>query len=114
MLPVTVPASHRDAAHPDAGRRVSPALLALDEWMFNPHATQWFFIDDGNTAVPKTTVTTLVDGLELVGRGQHLSLPAACRALRSLHDRGALDLAAVIAGAEHPAVRKALQDAASP
>jgi hypothetical protein len=74
LLPVTVPASHRDAAHPDAGRRVSPALLALDEWMFNPHATQWFFIDDGNTAVPKTTVTTLVDGLELVGRGRIAAL----------------------------------------
>ena len=36
MLPVTVPASHCDAAHPDAGRRVSPALLALDEHLFNP------------------------------------------------------------------------------
>lgn len=74
MLPVTVPASRGDAAHPDAGRRVSPALLALDEWMFNPHATQWFFIDDGNMAVPKTTVTTLLDGLELVGRGRIAAL----------------------------------------
>lgn len=74
MLPVTVPASRGDAAHPDAGRRVSPPLLALDEWMFNPHATQWFFIDDGNTAVPKTTVTTLLDGLELVGRGRIAAL----------------------------------------
>lgn len=73
-MPLTVAASHGDAAHPDAGRRVSPALLALDEWMFNPHATQWFFIDDGNTAVPKTTVTTLVDGLELVGRGRIAAL----------------------------------------
>lgn len=74
MLPLTVAASHRDAAHPDAGRRVPPALLALDEWMFNPHATQWFFIDAGNTAVPKTTVTTLADGLQLVGRGRIAAL----------------------------------------
>lgn len=74
MLPVTVPASHGDAAHPDAGRRVSPVLLALDEWMFNPHSTQWFFIDSGNNPVKNTTVTTLADGLELLGRGRIAAL----------------------------------------
>ena len=45
MLPVTVPASHCDAAHPDAGRRVPPALLALDEHLFNPDASQWRLIE---------------------------------------------------------------------
>jgi hypothetical protein len=74
LLPVTVPASHSDAAHPDAGRRVSPALLALDEHLFNPDASQWLVIDSGNSAVPKTTVPSLLDGLELVGKGRIAAL----------------------------------------
>lgn len=74
MLPVTVPASHGDAAHPDAGRRVSPALLALDEHLFNPDASQWLVIDAGNEAVPRTTIPSLVDGLELVGKGRIAAL----------------------------------------
>lgn len=74
MLPVTVPASHDDAAHPDAGRRVSPALLALDEHLFNPDASQWLVIDSGNTAVPRTVVPSLVDGLELIGKGRIAAL----------------------------------------
>lgn len=74
MLPVTVPASRGDAAHPDAGRRVSPGLLALDEHLFNPDATQWLLIDAGNEAVPKTTVPSLRDGLELVGKGRIAAL----------------------------------------
>lgn|GEM_PF-821593 len=74
MLPVTVPASHGDAAHPDAGRRVSPALLALDEHLFNPDASQWLVIDAGNEAVPRTIIPSLVDGLELVGKGRIAAL----------------------------------------
>lgn len=74
MLPVTVPASHGDAAHPVAGRRVSPALLALDEHLFNPDASQWLVIDAGNEAVPRTTIPSLVDGLELVGKGRIAAL----------------------------------------
>ncbi|MEV5003912.1 hypothetical protein MRBLML1_004580 [Nocardioides sp. LML1-1-1.1] len=74
MLPVTVPASHGDAAHPDAGRRVPPGLLALDEHLFNPDASQWLVIDSGNTAVPRTVVPSLVDGLELVGKGRIAAL----------------------------------------
>jgi len=74
LLPVTVPASHRDAAHPDAGRRVSPALLALDEHLFNPDASQWLVIDSGNEAVPRTTIPSLLDGLELVGKGRIAAL----------------------------------------
>lgn len=74
MLPVTVPASHGDAAHPGAGRRVSPALLALDEHLFNPDASQWLVIDAGNEAVPRTTIPSLVDGLELVGKGRIAAL----------------------------------------
>ncbi|HRI94796.1 MAG TPA: hypothetical protein PLZ93_04235, partial [Nocardioides sp.] len=73
-MPVTVPASRGDAAHPDAGRRVSPGLLALDEHLFNPDATQWLVIDAGNEAVPKTTVPSLRDGLELVGKGRVAAL----------------------------------------
>ena len=80
MLPVTVPASHSDAAHPDAGRRVSPALLALDEHLFNPDASQWLVIDSGNLAVPKTTVPSLLDGLELVGKGRIAALVEIGRA----------------------------------
>lgn len=74
MLPVTVPASRGDAAHPDAGRRVSPSLMALDEHLFNPDATQWLVIDAGNEAVPKTTVPSLADGLELIGKGRIAAL----------------------------------------
>lgn len=74
MLPVTLPASHGDAAHPDAGRRVSPALLALDEHLFNPDASQWLVIDAGNEAVPRTVVPSLLDGLELVGKGRIAAL----------------------------------------
>ena len=74
MLPVTVPASRGDAAHLDAGRRVSPALLALDEHLFNPDASQWLVIDSGNTAVPRTVVPSLVDGLELIGKGRIAAL----------------------------------------
>ena len=74
MLPVTIPASHGDAAHPDAGRRVSPTLLALDEHLFNPDASQWLVIDAGNEAVPRTTVPSLLDGLELVGKGRIAAL----------------------------------------
>ncbi|NYI47912.1 hypothetical protein BJ993_005058 [Nocardioides aromaticivorans] len=73
-MPVTVPASHGDAAHPDAGRRVPPGLLALDEHLFNPDASQWLVIDSGNTAVPRTVVPSLADGLELVGRGRIAAL----------------------------------------
>jgi hypothetical protein len=71
---LTVAASHGDAAHPDAGRRVSPVLLALDEHLFNPDASQWLAIDADNSAVPKAVVTSLVDGLELVGKGRVAAL----------------------------------------
>ena len=74
MLPVTVPASHCDAAHPDAGRRVPPALLALDEHLFNPDASQWRLIDANNEALRGRVVTSLVDGLELVGKGRVAAL----------------------------------------
>lgn len=74
LLPVTVPASRGDAAHPDARRRVSPALLALDEHLFNPDASQWLAIDAGNQAVPRAVVPSLVDGLELIGRGRVAAL----------------------------------------
>lgn len=73
-MSLTVAASHGDAAHPDAGRRVPPGLLALDEHLFNPDASQWLVIDSGNTAVPRTVVPSLVDGLELVGRGRIAAL----------------------------------------
>lgn len=74
MLPDTVPASRRDAAHPHAGRRVDPTLLALDEHLFNPDASQWLLIDAGNTAVPRTVVPSLADGLELIGKGRVAAL----------------------------------------
>jgi len=48
--------------------------LALDEHLFNPDATQWLVIDAGNEAVPKTTVPSLRDGLELVGKGRVAAL----------------------------------------
>lgn len=73
-MSLTVAASRGDAAHPEAGRRVSPALLALDEHLFNPDASQWLAIDAGNQAVPRAVVPTLEDGLELVGRGRVAAL----------------------------------------
>lgn len=73
-MPATLPASLGDAAHPDVGRRVSPALLALDEYLFNPDASQWLVIDSGNQAIPKATVPSLRDGLELVGKGRIAAL----------------------------------------
>ncbi|MBK7537040.1 MAG: hypothetical protein IPI49_17095 [Myxococcales bacterium] len=51
--------------------------------------------------------------IELVGRTQKLNLGNACRALRVLHDQGVADLGAITAMAEHPAVRKALQQASA-
>lgn len=74
MLPVTVPASHGDAAHPSAGRRVDTALLALDEHLFNPAAAAWLVIDSGNTAVPRVDVPSLEAGLELIGKGRVAAL----------------------------------------
>jgi hypothetical protein len=46
-------------------------------WMsnlFNPDASQWLVIDSGNTAVPRTVVPSLVDGLELIGKGRIAAL----------------------------------------
>ncbi|KQZ72176.1 hypothetical protein ASD66_23885 [Nocardioides sp. Root151] len=74
MLPVTVPASQGDAAHPSAGRRVDTALLALDEHLFNPAAAAWLVIDAGNTAVPRVDVPSLDAGLELIGKGRVAAL----------------------------------------
>jgi hypothetical protein len=71
---LTVAASLGDAAHPDAGRRVSPVLLALDEHLFNPDPSQWLAIGTDNSAVAKAVVTSLVDGLELVGKGRVAAL----------------------------------------
>lgn len=73
-MSVNVPAPHRDVTHPFSGRRVSPRLLALDEHLFNPHASQWFAIDTRNTVVPGVAVTSLNDGLKLVGRGRVAAL----------------------------------------
>lgn len=74
LLPVTVPASRGDAAHPESSGRVSPEAFALDEHLFNPDTTQWLAIDAGNQAVPKTTITSLADGLALIGRGRIAAL----------------------------------------
>jgi len=74
LLPVTVPASLRDAAHPDPGRRVDTGLLALDEHLFNPSSSAWLVIDAGNTAVPRVAVPSLEDGLGLVGKGRIAAL----------------------------------------
>lgn len=49
--------------------------------------------------------------IELVGRDQKLTVASAVRGLRALHDRGAVELAAIVAMAEHPEVRRALQAA---
>ncbi|WP_242665426.1 MULTISPECIES: hypothetical protein [unclassified Nocardioides] len=46
----------------------------MDEHLFNPDASQWLVIDAGNEAVPRTTVPTLVDGLDLVGKGRIAAL----------------------------------------
>ncbi|WP_238383336.1 MULTISPECIES: hypothetical protein [unclassified Nocardioides] len=48
--------------------------MALDEHLFNPDASQWLVIDSGNTAVPRTVVPSLVDGLELIGKGRIAAL----------------------------------------
>ncbi|HRD59486.1 MAG TPA: hypothetical protein PL137_01155, partial [Nocardioides sp.] len=53
--------------------------MALDEHLFNPDATQWLVIDAGNEAVPKTTVPSLRDGLELVGKGRVAALVGRLR-----------------------------------
>lgn len=77
MLPVTVPASHGDAAHPDSGRVVPTtalALLALDEQLFNPSPSAWLVIDAGNSAVPRVAVPSLDAGLELIGKGRIAAL----------------------------------------
>lgn len=78
MLPVTVPASPGDAAHPDDVRRVTPtramALLALDEHLFNPSPASWLAIDAGNQRVKGVALPSLEAGLELVGRGRVAAL----------------------------------------
>lgn len=77
LLPVTVPASHGDAAHPNSGRVVSttaPALLALDDHLFNPSPSAWLVIDAGNSAVPRVAVPSLDAGLELIGKGRIAAL----------------------------------------
>ena len=70
MLPVTVPASHRDAAHPDAVRRVADtaSLRDLDELMFKPSG--WFAIGADNQYVKGVRISSLEAGLSLVGEGQ--------------------------------------------
>lgn len=74
LLPVTIPVSRRDAAHPDLGRRVDTHLLALDEQLFNPSASAWLVIDAGNSAVPRVAVPSLESGLELLGKGRIAAL----------------------------------------
>lgn len=77
MLPVTVPASHGDAEHPNSRRVVpttAPALLALDEQLFNPSPSAWLVIDAGNSAVPRVAVPSLDAGLELIGKGRIAAL----------------------------------------
>lgn len=49
-------------------------LLALDEHLFNPDASQWLVIDSGNSSLRGRAVPSLVDGLELVGKGRIAAL----------------------------------------
>lgn len=77
MLPVTLPASRGDAAHPISRRvvpKTAPALLALDEQLFNPSPSAWLVIDAGNSAVPRVAVPSLDAGLELIGKGRIAAL----------------------------------------
>lgn len=53
---------------------VPASLLALDEYLFNPDASQWLVIDSGNEALRGRAVPSLVDGLELVGKGRIAAL----------------------------------------
>lgn len=51
-----------------------PTLLALDEHLFNPDASQWRLIDSNNEALRGRAVPSLVDGLDLVGKGRVAAL----------------------------------------
>ena len=109
-MSLTVAASHGDAAHPDAGRRVSTVLLALDEHLFNPDASQWLVIDSGNTAVPPTVGPSPADGgaLEietLCAAGTRVAASLGAEPDTFVGLAGVGDLLAVMAGDERPEER---------
>jgi hypothetical protein len=87
------------------GRATIAAAIAQDY----PLATQ--ILDALGADAAGTVASALI---ELVGRDQKLTVANASNALRILHDRGAIDLATIVAMAEHPEVRQALQRATAP
>lgn len=106
-MPVNVPASHGDAAHPQTARRVDPDptidrganrnadhqaageldgkldrkvdrnVVAIDERLFNPAG--WFVIDTNNHYVQGVVVPSLTTGLQLLGKGRNAALVGRLR-----------------------------------